>query len=378
MPNGTPANPFTPQGSLSTERLLRYLRGELPPAEEHEVELHLENDPLLREAAEGLALPGAMEGLSRLGTHRPRGGRSATAWVLGGAAVLTVGAALWWMMGVGTDHTVLDGHRMVEAVPGREEESRSVENRPPGEKVLMAELQQAVAPPESLRSAYRGGDNFISPADGEERSQTEAATTREDPPAPVHVIPPGPVTPDPVVEGTPKRGARSAGSRRLMFMHDLKLVHPQELYPVDPVLKLAAGSVEARYGDAQARAEGRPEERNVPYERFFRTAMGRYARGDRQGCLADLFTVLEQYPDDVNALFYAGLCCHDLGLYSRAERLLDRARTHEVDTFAEEAAWYHALSVEGARGRAAALPLLNAVAEGGGFYAERARRHLGR
>ena len=161
-----------------------------------------------------------------------------------------------------------------------------------------------------------------------------------------------------------------------MFFYDLKLVHPRELYPIDPVLDLADGSVDARYSDARSEANAGPIDRNVPYDRYFRTAMGKYARGDRQGCLEDLFVVLEEYPEDVNALFYAGLCSYDLGLFERAASLLDRARQHRIDTFLEEAEWYHALAMERAYGRDRSLPLLNAVVERSGFYADRARTQL--
>lgn len=370
MPTGTNDNPFAPQGPLPPGQLRRYLRGELPPAEAHEVELHLENDPLVRDAAEGLALPDAMEGLARLDAHRPRGRMGVGAWAIGGLVVLATGAVLWMMTGDDPDRPGENtaaarqvGHDSV-LVPATLEQ----------QVVFTTELEQATALPESLRSAYRGGDRFVRP--GEDALLRDTAIVPEDPPAPVQVLPPAPLDPAPEVEEGPKGPRRPSASRKLMFVHDLKLVHPDELYPVDPVLQLADGSVEARYGDARAQTDARPEDRGEPYERFFRTAMGKFARGDRQGCLTDLFTVLEQYPDDVNALFYAGLCCYDLGLFPRAARLLDRARTHQVDTFAEEAEWYRALSVERASGREAALPLLNAVVERGGFYAERARKHV--
>src|SRR5690606_19606376 len=61
-----PVEPFTPRAPLSRELLERYAQGRLTPAEEHAVELHLELDPLAREAAEGLQVPGAAQGLRTL------------------------------------------------------------------------------------------------------------------------------------------------------------------------------------------------------------------------------------------------------------------------------------------------------------------------
>ena len=104
-------------------------------------------------------------------------------------------------------------------------------------------------------------------------------------------------------------------------------------------------------------------------------ALGRFAENDHKGCLDDLRFLLAQYPDDVNALFYGGLCAYNLGMYDRARALLHRAATHPVDVFNEEAAWYHALTLErlGADG---ALDAFVRISANEGFYAEQARQHL--
>ena len=62
MPTGM-HDRFAPRGHLSPEQLRAYAEGRLSNAERHAVELHLENDPLAREAMDGLELPGAIAGL---------------------------------------------------------------------------------------------------------------------------------------------------------------------------------------------------------------------------------------------------------------------------------------------------------------------------
>ena len=68
----TGPDPFLLRTPLSRELLERYAAGRLDPDEQHAVELHLEQDPLLREAAEGLRMPGATDALA--GLRRPKAG----------------------------------------------------------------------------------------------------------------------------------------------------------------------------------------------------------------------------------------------------------------------------------------------------------------
>ena len=92
--------------------------------------------------------------------------------------------------------------------------------------------------------------------------------------------------------------------------------------------------------------------------------------------MQELEFLLKQYPDDVNARFYAAICDYQLGRYTEALEGFSRVATHEVDSFAEEARWYRALSTERAKGKETARALYQAVADGGGFYADRARERL--
>jgi hypothetical protein len=104
-------------------------------------------------------------------------------------------------------------------------------------------------------------------------------------------------------------------------------------------------------------------------------ALSGIVQGDHKRTLNDLRFLLRQYPDDVNALFYAGLCSYSLGLPERAEGYFRRVMAHPVDSFDEEAAWYNALSVM-QRSPGEARPLLEGIATDGGFYADRARQRL--
>ncbi|MBK6774753.1 MAG: hypothetical protein IPG74_02505 [Flavobacteriales bacterium] len=177
--------------------------------------------------------------------------------------------------------------------------------------------------------------------------------------------------PKPVDTVVVRTSSIALDSRQLVFLHNLKLVDPNELYG-DHVPHINDLGVSARFASPEDQAAAEPETRPVQYLDQFDVALAAFSRNDHKRALTELRTVLAQYPDDINALFYAGLSCYNLGLYKKAERYFARASIHPVGTFDQEARWYQALSTERSEGAPAARPLFLAIAGGGGFYAAQA------
>ncbi|HEX2617775.1 MAG TPA: hypothetical protein VHL57_09555 [Flavobacteriales bacterium] len=353
--------PTTPP---SREHLLRYLRGELSPAEQHAVERQLEADPLLREAVEGLSAPGA---LAALGALRAPVSAAPAQWpyrVFGGALVVGVVGLVVWMVRMPQPSPqdvkqLLNTQQEPEvsfAVPNTDSVLRVVHNEIAA--VETTPIISHVASP-AVPERFQLADTLVLPVVRDtsvHRVQAQPVT--------VHVAP---------AQDPPKVHAERP-SRQLVFLHDLKLVHPRELYGSHPPMLVPSG-VSADRENANAPKPADPV--NVSYLDFMDRAMEAFAQGRFSTALDDLYFLLGQYPDDVNAQFYAGLCCYDLGIYPRAQRLLDRAAQNKVDTFNEEATWYSALALEQQQGKSAVQDVFARIAQEGGFYAERAKAKLG-
>jgi hypothetical protein len=345
-------HPFAPATTPTPEQWQRYLRGELSAAERRAVEGAIEADPLLRDSLEGAAVPGAMAGMAQLPALRPAGVDARWPWWLGGSLVLAGAAWLLW--------PASDADPLVNApVP---EVPVTVEER----MAFAQEMEEATPVPPAEQVGPAAVERFI------ERSA--ARIERE--PSPARMEPKGTAVERETPAAAPDGVRMQRDGRQLMFLHDLKAVDPVELYLPDRLLQVRVGAVEAPYADAHSQSQARAAAPTMGYRDFLDEALGRFASGDRRGCLEDLFFLLDQYPEDVNALFYAGLCAYELGLSDRALVYLQRARDHRVDSFREEAAWYHALALLRARGAEAAHAELQAVANAGGFYAERAKAVL--
>ena len=354
-------DPFTPRSPLSRELLERYASGLLSQEERHALEIRIEGDPLLRDALEGLEQPGALSALTDL--HKPNFQSGAINWnsFLFPAVLILIGLGTWYFWPVNVP--VQDAPRPIvqvreevlsHVVPAAVESTLQVVHAEIGALPANTPKQAQHTTPERFDAP--GAPTGIVKREIVERIATEPVTVEHDPAA-----------------VGPKSIRRTRPSRKLVFLHDLKVVHPLELYGVNsPVLP--SPGVPANVGIGKDDA-GAPSAQ--PYLDFLESSLGALADGNDRIALDDLYFLLGQYPADVNAQFYAGLACYRLGLYPRASKLLHAAAVNVVDSFAEEAVWYEALATDKEDGRQAARPALERIAAGGGFYAAQAKTLLG-
>lgn len=351
-------DPFAPSGPIPPEMLQRYLRGELNATERHQVELELERDPLLREAAEGLALPGALEAAANL--RAPKVGGGAVGWTWAGMAVLAAGI-LWWTFVPEGDEAVVQ-----EATP--EVVGPSVQPMSPPRmdsmwQVVRLEIEEAAPPIPSAQ------------AEAFERTAVKHVPMVRDTVTTSLPMIPAPTVVDgrePTVDRPRSGSGAPRSSRRLVFLHDLKLVHPDELYRGQDPKRFQLGLPADASGAAMDPLLEQGTPKDMAYLRYMDEALEAFSRERYSIALEDLLFLLNQYPNDVNVQFYAGLTCFRAGLYLRARTLLARAENNPVDVFQEEAEWYLARTVEQIDGAAQARSRYERIAQRGGFYAEQA------
>lgn len=356
MPTGTPDNPFAPGDPIGRELLEAYATGRCTLAQQHVVEHAMEADPLLRDAVDGLRVPGAVDALHSM--RRPISATPTTGqWRRGFLAFAGVVllAGTWLVVSPMMDRpapiTLDRPLRMPERPPV------FVDTLPPME---IAEIMEAVEQPAVGRIGHATNERHNEAMQHVvERTMIDRLEAR-----PVDTTAPVRTERRPVTASKP--------SRQLVFLHGYKLVHPNELYAFGPMLHEWQGHTPAEHADTEAKNAAAGRVRTVSYLSFMDAAMAKFKAHDHKGALMELRFVMDQYPDDVNALFYAGLCAYNIGAYERAENFLTRSATHRIDTFDEEAQWYHALTLEQLGDHAAAQRAFARIAAQGGFYAGRA------
>lgn len=116
----------------------------------------------------------------------------------------------------------------------------------------------------------------------------------------------------------------------------------------------------------------------VLYVKFLEQAITRFSETDYGLALADFKTILASYPDDVNALFYGGLCLYHKRAYDEAAVLFGKAESNTIAMFVDESQWYRAKSYYVSGKKEKAEELLEIIVSKKGFYAKQAEEFLER
>jgi TolA-binding protein len=114
----------------------------------------------------------------------------------------------------------------------------------------------------------------------------------------------------------------------------------------------------------------------IPYKDFLIEGLTKFSKNDYKGALGHLLTIQQQYPDDVNASFYSGLCYYNLGKTRQAITMFDKTIGNSITTFKEESEWYKSLSLLEDGKKSDAKELMKKIESEGGFYAKSAREKL--
>ncbi len=350
MTSGTNKHPFAPGAAITRDQLLAYVAERANAREQFDVEVAMEHDPLLADAIEGLKLPGAIDGLKDLEEHRPGSSFNPWSWIF--PMVLMIALVTILPIPISIDPQIENADPIAEEQIGmiREEMPFQVE---PEEKIeVLPEIRQEVV---IERIASTG-------------SKVDHNET-------IERLRPIEITPGSIAskeERSVKIVREQRSGLQLHYLHDLKILHPKELYPFDPKVELANGNITADRSDRNSNDLKilQPVERS--YLDYMDHALEHF-RSDPRLCVEEFEYLLDQYPDDLNALFYAGMCHLETGNFRSAEFLLSRVLSHRFDVFDEEADFHHARALDANGNRKAAQKAFTRIAEAGGFYSERAR-----
>ncbi|MFO7880311.1 MAG: tetratricopeptide repeat protein [Bacteroidales bacterium] len=111
---------------------------------------------------------------------------------------------------------------------------------------------------------------------------------------------------------------------------------------------------------------------NMGYFDFLAGALDKYDAGDFRNALYDFRIILNQYPDDLNAIFYAGLCHYHTGNYDKSIRVMERVAEHSITTFDQDALWYQAMAYSEQEYKDTCLALLEKIAAENNHYGAKA------
>lgn len=108
----------------------------------------------------------------------------------------------------------------------------------------------------------------------------------------------------------------------------------------------------------------------IPYFIYLRKSMESFSKNQYKRALNRYLTILEQYPNDLNALFYGGLSFFNLGKYEDAYHFFSKINEVKLDAFKQEAEWYKAKSLIKLKRIPEAKEVLDTIIMQGEFYVE--------
>src|SRR5574343_392998 len=171
--------------------------------------------------------------------------------------------------------------------------------------------------------------------------------------------------------------AKETAFGKEIYLHDMKLLD-YRAYRSKPAIEtkqMILTGTPANIGETTT-IEETTEWKNVdiPYIEYIDKTMEIFSKGNNKKALARFQIILDTYPDDVNANFYAGLCYYNLKEFSSAISSFAKCNDTKFTNFNEEAEWYTAKSYLANGQKAEAKTLFTQIANSNGYYASQAKK----
>jgi tetratricopeptide (TPR) repeat protein len=133
-------------------------------------------------------------------------------------------------------------------------------------------------------------------------------------------------------------------------------------------------SAEFESEDSQSKTELIEKEVKIPYTEYLRVSMEYFSNRKFKKALNRYTTILEQYPSDLNALFYGGLCYYNMSKFEEAiayfELGLSIEKSANFLAFRQEIKWYTAKSLIKLNRINKAKSILDEIIAEGLFYSK--------
>ncbi len=115
------------------------------------------------------------------------------------------------------------------------------------------------------------------------------------------------------------------------------------------------------------------EQKEIGYFYFLTESMNYFKKGMLDLAMENFNLILKNFPDDVNALFYAGLCAVEKKDYKNSIAFFENVRIHKYSNFREEAEWKLLDVLIQTKDWEKAKSLRQTIIQKNGFYAGQAK-----
>lgn len=165
-----------------------------------------------------------------------------------------------------------------------------------------------------------------------------------------------------------------------IYLQDLKAIDYSHYRnkPTVQIEQIILSGIPANQENKDAVVQEEPQMKlvNVPYMDYLDKSLNYTNRGKWKQALSRFNEIIKNYPDDVNARFYAGWCYYNLGQYNDACINFSACLQLEFSNFNDEAEWYLAESRLANGDKNSAKELFVKIKNQKGFYSKQAEKVL--
>lgn len=162
-----------------------------------------------------------------------------------------------------------------------------------------------------------------------------------------------------------------------IYFSDLKLLD-YRVYRSKPKIvtkQMILTGTPANIGDeASSEEETLWKDVEIPYIDYLEKTMEFFSKGQNKKALTRFTIILESYPDDLNANFYAGLCYYNLKDFSSSINSFKNCQNSKYSNFSEEAEWYLAKSLLANGEKHEAKKLFEIISNSKSYYSSQAKK----
>ncbi|MDP2385366.1 MAG: CDC27 family protein [Bacteroidota bacterium] len=166
----------------------------------------------------------------------------------------------------------------------------------------------------------------------------------------------------------------------VLYIYDLKVTEFQKLYfrKMKP-FTIETNGLSAAFENSEAYMAHKNDNKILdPYtlDMLLKDALRSFNKSKYKQSFVLFEELLNYNSNDVNALFYSGLCQFYSGQYSDAISKFSKVTQSENNVFNQEAEWYKALAYQKQGDKKEAIELLLKINKQKGFYADKAAQKL--
>lgn len=342
----------TPNNNIDTMR--KYLNGDLPLEEKLSFEQRMSEDPFLADAVEGYRLSGAstsdLDAIKSKIVRKKRPRFRVFALTTGVAAAVTIVAI--YGLGLFDNNLQKQGHTSQKTIlqydyaqPNNQtvDSIDSLPNYEPKNNTFTAEVRtmpRDVEMPESIAPLHHNRALAID-----------------------YKLP----------ENELDSYYQLRSNHYFAYLGNFKVID----YRYDKRLNLKNNIIPTNVNDSETYSkELFSETKQYTYVAFLEDALLKLENKEYENAIDDFNIILEQYPNDLNAIFYKAMCFYETNDNSKSINLFEIALDNRINVFHEDSKWYSSMILKEEKEYAAAEKVLEEIVMENGYYGVQAKQEL--